>query len=192
MTTEYVVLVDESGRPVGQAPKAEVHTGSTPLHLAFSCYGFDGSGRLLCTRRAESKLTFPGVWTNTCCGHPMPGERLEDAVHRRLRDELGIAAGDLVCALPDFRYRAEMNGIQENEICPVFLCRVTGALTLNPDEVSEARWLSWEDFLRQALAPGSGWSPWSIRQAAALRETGLTGLLPEGRVADDDNARPPA
>lgn len=173
MTTEYVVLLDDSGRPIGQAPKTEVHTNSTPLHLAFSCYGFDGSNRLLCTRRAESKLTFPGVWTNTCCGHPMPGERLEDAVRRRLKDELGVSAGNLVCALPDFRYRAEMNGITENEVCPVFLCRITGDLKLSPDEVAEARWVSWKDFLREALSPRSELSPWSVRQAAAMRESGM-------------------
>jgi isopentenyl-diphosphate delta-isomerase len=173
MSIEYVVLLDDRGRPIGQAPKSGVHTSSTPLHLAFSCYGFDRSNRLLCTRRAESKLTFPGVWTNTCCGHPMPGERLEDAVRRRLRDELGVSAGNLVCALPEFRYRAEMNGIRENEVCPVFLCRITGELKLNPDEVAEARWVSWEDCVQKALSPGSELSPWSVRQIAALREGGI-------------------
>lgn len=185
MSTEYVVLLDDSGRPIGQAPKSEVHTDSTPLHLAFSCYGFDGSDRLLCTRRAESKLTFPGVWTNTCCGHPMPGESLEDAVRRRLRDELGTSAGNLVCALPDFRYRAEMNGIQENEVCPVFLCRITAELKPSPEEVAEAQWISWEDWVRKALSPGSGLSPWSVRQVAALREGGLV-----GRFLEQERARP--
>lgn len=173
MTTEYVVLLDEAGRPIGQAPKAEVHTSSTPLHLAFSCYGFDESGRLLCTRRAESKLTFPGVWTNTCCGHPAPGEELEDAVRRRLREELGMTVENLVCALPDFRYRAEMNGIKENELCPVFLGRVKGDLEPDPEEVAEVRWIGWQDYARQAASPASELSPWSVRQVAALRDNGV-------------------
>lgn len=172
MTAEYVVLLDDDGRPIGQALKAEVHTMSTPLHLAFSCYGFDRDNRLLCTRRAESKLTFPGVWTNTCCGHPAPGERLEDAVRRRLMHELGVSAEHVVCALPDFRYRAEMNGIEENELCPVFLCRITADLRLDPDEVGETFWVSWDDYVKRALAPESELSPWTVRQVAELRAGG--------------------
>lgn len=172
MTTEYVVLLDDGGRPIGRAPKADVHSVNTPLHLAFSCYAFDDSDRLLCTRRAESKLMFPGVWTNTCCGHPMPGEPVQDAVRRRLRDELGATIENLVCALPDFRYRAEMNGLQENELCPVFLCRITTGPDPSPDEVADTRWVSWEAYVDKALSPASGLSPWSVLQVAELREDG--------------------
>lgn len=187
MTIECVVLLDESGKPIGQAPKAEVHTSSTPLHLAISCYGFDQAGRLLFTRRAEAKRTFPGVWTNTCCGHPLPGEPMEDAVRRRLRDELGVTAGDLVCALPGFRYRAEMNGVQENELCPVFLCRITADPEPNPDEVAEARWIAWADYVRKALSPASELSPWSVRQVAELHESGLVDrYLGRADLADRD------
>ena len=190
MTTEYVVLLDDAGQPIGQAPKAQVHTATTPLHLAFSCYGFGADGRLLLTRRAQTKLTFPGVWTNTCCGHPMPGERPEDAVRRRLHDELGLSAGGLVCALPDFRYRAGMNGIYENEVCPVFLCRLAGELAPSPDEVAGVRWISWQECVRQALSPGNELSPWSVGQIAALHEGGmaerfLASSSPPGGRLDD-------
>ena len=65
----------------------------------------DESGRLLVTRRALSKATLPGVWTNTCCGHPAPGEAIEDAVVRRVGQELGITLHDLRLVLPAFRYR---------------------------------------------------------------------------------------
>ena len=82
-TNELVVLVDDEGRQVGTAAKASVHTAETPLHLGFSCYLFDDAGRVLLTRRALNKKTWPGVWTNSVCGHPAPDEEPEDAVRRR-------------------------------------------------------------------------------------------------------------
>ena len=88
---EQVVLVTPDGTPVGVAEKSTVHSTDTPLHLAFSCYLFDERGRVLMTRRALAKATWPGVWTNTCCGHPQPGEPPADAVVRRLHQEARTA-----------------------------------------------------------------------------------------------------
>ncbi len=166
---ELVVLLDEAGQPIGSAPKATVHTDSTPLHLAFSCYVFDTDGLLLMTRRAVDKPTFPGVWTNSCCGHPAPGEPIEDAIARRLRSELGIThVEDLRPVIPEFRYRAVMdNGVVENEICPVYAAVVpVGAqVTPDPTEVEEHRWATFAEFRRLAQTPGQI-SPWATLQVA--------------------------
>jgi isopentenyl-diphosphate Delta-isomerase len=165
---EQVVLVDRAGRPVGVADKATVHGASTPLHLAFSCYGFRDDGRLLVTRRAWGKRTFPGVRTNTCCGHPAPGEAIADAVHRRLRDELGVAAVDLRLVLPDFSYRASAGGIEEHELCPVYVATLAGDPRPSPDEVDSAEWWTWERFLAAAADETSDLSPWARLQAPLL------------------------
>ena len=169
---EHVVLVDESGAAIGTALKADVHTTDTPLHLAFSCYVVDSAGRLLLTQRAPAKRTWPGVWTNACCGHPAPDEELVGAVLRRLRQELGIRGQvEISSLLPDFRYRAVMdNGIVENEICPVFLARVPAGVAVAPDEseVAGYRWATPEEFRRLISAAREPVSPWAILQMDRL------------------------
>jgi isopentenyl-diphosphate delta-isomerase len=161
---EQVVLLDESGRAVGTADKATVHHEQTPLHLAFSSYVFDERNRFLLTRRALSKKTWPGVWTNSCCGHPAPGEHVRDAVVRRLRTELGLDVETIELVLPKFRYRVAMaDGIVENEMCPVYRVTVTGDPTPEPSEVDDFEWVSWPP--ARALSP---WAELQLRQLEAL------------------------
>src|SRR5690606_24629887 len=124
---EWVVLVDDDGEPIGRLEKHRAHHAETPLHLAFSFYGFGADGRLLSTRRASTKRSFPGLWTNTCCGHPGPGEPGEAAVRRRVDQELGLRAPGARCALPRFRDRARAGEVVENESSLGQLGRVGGA-----------------------------------------------------------------
>src|SRR5947209_7482955 len=99
--SEFIVFVDEEGRPTGETgPKLESHHAKTKLHLAFSCYAFNDKGELLVTQRALSKKVWPGVWTNSFCGHPSPGETLEHAIDRRAQAELGMTVEQVVCVLP--------------------------------------------------------------------------------------------
>ena len=88
--TDHVVLLDDDGNPIGTAPKSSVHGPDTALHLAFSCHVLNSEGQVLLTRRALSKRTWPGVWTNSFCGHPRPAEPVLSAV-RGPRD--GISQG---------------------------------------------------------------------------------------------------
>jgi isopentenyl-diphosphate delta-isomerase len=170
---ESVVLLDETGYASGTAAKAAVHHAQTPLHLAFSCYLFNGTGQFLLTRRAESKRTWPGVWTNTCCGHPLPGEPISGSVRRRLQQELGIGTAKLALVLPRFRYRARMdNGIIENEVCPVYAAYSDDPPNPDPAEVAEFSWVDWEEFCAAVLAGHQPISPWSALQLAELAALG--------------------
>ncbi len=187
------MLVDEAGNATGTAPKSSVHGQDTPLHLAFSSYVFDEHGRVLLTRRASQKVTWPGVWTNSCCGHPLPGERLEHAVVRRLAHELGLAADrvdrvDLV--LPRFSYRAVMgNGVVEHELCPVYRVVAAGSPSLNPEEVDEARWMPWKEFTDGVLSGLLAISPWCREQVPLLDALGAD---PLGWEAAPEAELPPA
>ena len=165
---ELVVLVDEHGRQIGTAAKASVHHEATPLHLGFSCYVFDRDGQVLLTRRALTKPTWPGVWSNSFCGHPSPGEQPVDAVHRRARQELGLTINSVTCCLPDFRYRAvAADGTVENEICPVFCARADAAVRAAANEVMEHRWVTWPE-LRTAARLAWTLSPWAVAQVPLL------------------------
>jgi len=172
---ELVVLVDDRGRPTGTMPKSEVHGTDTPLHLAFSVYVFHADGRFLVTRRAVSKRTWPGVWTNTCCGHPQPGEAPAVAARRRLWQELSLVPLTLNLVLGDFSYHAvSPEGIVENELCPVFVATVDADPDPDPTEVVQWGWVSWESF--RELTRSSPWavSPWSVLQVQALPAGRLT------------------
>lgn len=179
-TGDEVTLVDPAGTVLGSADRLSVHGTDTPLHLAFSTYLFNARGDVLLTRRALGKPTWPGVWTNSCCGHPRPGEPIEDAARRRIREELGITVGPVFGLLPDFRYRAtDASGIVENEICPVF-----GAFVIDeeprpdPAEVAEWTWVPWDRFVEAITATPHAYSPW-----AALQVPELARVLPAGSPA---------
>lgn len=186
---EHVILLDESGTALGRQDKLTVHTGSTPLHLAFSCYVFDPSGRFLASRRALSKKTWPGIWTNSVCGHPQETETVTDAVRRRARFELGLTLDEVRLVLPAFRYRAELDGVVENEMCPVVYATASAEPDTNPDEVAATRWLPWADFLREAQAQDSAFSPWCRLQ---IEELTALGPVPRDWPAGDPSALPPA
>lgn len=170
---EYIVFVNEDGTPTGETgPKLESHTADTKLHLAFSCYVFNDKDELLVTRRADTKKVWPGVWTNSVCGHPGPGEKIEDAIVRRLHDELGMTADDIRVVLPAYTYQTPpYNGIIEHEFCPVYVARATSSVEPNPDEVGDYRWLTWDAFVAETAADsGDVWSWWCKDQLKQLKD----------------------
>ena len=114
----------------------------------------------------------------------MLNERTDQAAARRLAFELGLRGIELEMALPHFRYRAEKDGIVENEICPVFVGFTDQEPSLNPDEVAETKWVPWDDFLRSIGRSDCELSPWAVEEGHLLEESGV--LI--GRVERDDLA----
>src|SRR4051812_28665987 len=167
MNDELIVLLDAGGHAIGTAPKVPSHHADTPLHLAFSCYLTDEAGRVLITQRAHGKPTFPSVWTNSCCGHPAPGEGLRAAVRRRVRLELGLEIESMTLILPEFRYRATAaDGVVENELCPVVRAVAVGDVRPHPDETAAADWHDWDACVDLVDHPSA--SPWFRDQMAQL------------------------
>lgn len=168
---EVVVLVDEYDQIIGTALKSEVHNSTTSLHRGFSVFLFNRKGELLLQRRALTKKTWPGIWSNSCCGHPMPNEKTEDSAARRLEFELGLTGIDLTIAIPDFRYRAEKDGVVENEICPVLIGFTDAFPVPNPVEVADVKWIDWQACVLSLEDPESEISPWAAQEARLLAES---------------------
>ena len=164
---EHVILLNDQGEVLGTQEKYAAHTSHTPLHLAFSSWLFRPTGECLVTRRAMSKKAWPGVWTNSVCGHPQQGETVEQAIVRRCRFEAGVEIIDITPIAPGFRYReTDPSGIVENEICPVFAAQVITPVAINADEVMEYRWVELNALLVALEATPWAFSPWMAQEAA--------------------------
>ena len=162
--SERVILVDERDRPAGEAEKLEAHRQGR-LHRAFSVFVLDASGRVLLQRRAVGKYHSGRLWSNSCCGHPRPGEDTRAAAERRLAEELGFhcpleAAGAFV-------YRAQLGNLVEHEYDHVFQGRFDGDPRPDPAEVEAWRWMPLEA-LEAGLAAHPGdytvWLPEAVKQ----------------------------
>ena len=86
---ERVILVDENDNEIGTEEKLKAHQDAA-LHRAFSIFVFNSKGELLLQQRAKGKYHSAGLWSNTTCSHPRPGEDIADAAHRRLQEEMGF------------------------------------------------------------------------------------------------------
>jgi isopentenyl-diphosphate Delta-isomerase len=164
---EYVVLVDETDRKIGVEKKLRVHSSLTPLHRAFSLFLFKNTKELLLQQRSKTKKTWPMVWSNSCCGHPMPGESYERAVIRRTRFELGITLSEVI-KISNYRYCFSKDGVMENEICPIYagICDET----VQPDcnEIHAVQWINWDDWLTEIRTQPERYSPWCVEESLIL------------------------
>jgi len=138
-----VILVDENDNVIGTGEKIKTHQEGK-LHRAFSIFVFNSKGQLLLQRRAKSKYHSGGLWSNTCCSHPSPGESLEEAVHRRLKEEMGFDCE--LRGIFSFTYKVKFDDdLFENEYDHVFIGKFDGNPNPNPEEVDEWKWIDLEE-----------------------------------------------
>ncbi|TAK77138.1 MAG: isopentenyl-diphosphate Delta-isomerase [Gammaproteobacteria bacterium] len=161
--TEYVILVNEQDQPIGIAEKLDAHEKNL-LHRAFSVFIFRRQGdvlELLLQQRALHKYHSPGLWTNTCCSHPRPGEAMIAAGERRLREEMGLAVA--LKEAGQFHYNAHFsNGLSENEIDHVLVGTITPEDKIKPnaEEVHAYRWVTVKELRRELEASPEQFTPW--------------------------------
>jgi isopentenyl-diphosphate delta-isomerase len=155
---EQVILVDLDDRELGTAPKIAAHREGR-LHRALSVVLVDPDGRMLLQKRQQGKYHSGGLWTNTCCSHPRPGEPVSDAAHRRLGEEMGIRTS----LTPFFavHYRAELDkGMTEHEVVHVFGGRYAGSVRPDPLEADGFDWIDATSLRHQLEAAPERYSIW--------------------------------
>jgi isopentenyl-diphosphate delta-isomerase len=155
---EKVILVDAQDREVGVEEKLKAHL-SGKLHRAVSVFIFNKQGETLLQQRAFSKYHSGGLWSNTCCGHPRPGETPLKAAERRLQEEMGISAS--LNKIFDFTYRAELDkGLIEHEFDHVFYGEFEGVFEANPQEVAAWKWMSMQDLEKAIQSESAHFTYW--------------------------------
>jgi isopentenyl-diphosphate delta-isomerase len=156
---DKVILVDEKDNEIGTEEKLKAHQDGGKLHRAFSVFVFNDKGEMMLQKRAKSKYHFGGLWTNTCCSHPQPGETAEETAHKKLQQEMGFDTR-LVEAFT-FIYKAEHeNGLTEHELDHVLIGIFNGEPKPNPEEADEWKWISKEDLQKDVKENPDNYTPW--------------------------------
>jgi len=157
--SDKVILVNDKDEQVGTANKLEAHQQGGTLHRAFSVFIFNRKGEMLLQQRAEGKYHSGGLWTNTCCSHPRPGEPTKEAAERRLEEEMGFT-----CDLKEvfsFTYRAEFEDLTEHEYDHVFfgICE-PGEIEPDPEEAGDWKWVSRQELEKDVKDNPKNYTPW--------------------------------
>jgi len=156
---EYIVLVDEKDRKTGSEEKLKAHQNGGRLHRAFSVFMFNSRGEMLLQQRAKGKYHCGGMWTNTCCSHQHPDETIEQAAHRKLKQEMGFDAP--LKEIFKFIYRAPFeNGLTEHELDHVFVGRFDRTVKPNPKEAAGFKWVGLKELAADVAKNPDIYTPW--------------------------------
>lgn len=156
---EKLILVDLNDKPIGETEKMEAHKKAL-LHRAVSVFIFNSERKMLLQKRALTKYHSPGLWTNTACTHPYPDEKNEDAVTRRLKQEMGLAVSD-VRKLFDFTYKEKLdNDLTEYEFDHVFIGFSNEKPIPDTNEVMDFKYEDINEVLKQVKESPQNFTVW--------------------------------
>jgi len=155
---ETVILVDKNDRPLGSQEKLAAHI-IPERHRAFSVLIFNHKGETLIQRRAFEKYHSPGLWANSCCGHPRPGEEVKGGASRRLKEELGFTCPLVPLQTVCYTLKLEKN-LWELEYTHIFKGVYQGKINVNREEVSEIKWISPRNLREDVLANPKNYARW--------------------------------
>jgi len=158
-TVEQVILVDADDLTLGAAGKLDAHRLGQ-LHRAFSILVFNADGELLLQRRADAKYHFAGRWSNTCCGHPRPGETTPAAAGRRLKEEFGLRVPLTERAQLVYRAEDQGSGLIEHEYLHIFHGVYAGEPHPDPSEIGAWRWMAVPAIRRALRMRSESFTPW--------------------------------
>ena len=158
--SEIVVLVDEKDHPIGFEEKMKAHSGGGKLHRAFSIFIYNSKNQMLLQLRSSSKHHFQSLWSNGCCSHPLKGEELEKAAHRKLKQEFGFDTK--LKEVFSFVYKADdpKSGLTEHEFDHVFAGEYNGAPKPNPEEIDDWKWVTPTELNRDLTQNPDHYTPW--------------------------------
>jgi isopentenyl-diphosphate Delta-isomerase len=165
---EPLVLVNDADEEIGFATKGRCHDGEGLLHRAFSVFLFSPEGEVLLQQRSGQKRLWPGAWSNACCSHPRQGETLEEALRRRLREELSLETP--IRFLFKFRYHAryETSGA-ERELCHVYAGLFTRQPAVNANEIAATTIMTAAALDIDVVTQPERYTPWLKLEWARLR-----------------------
>jgi len=186
---EELILVDELDREIGRSAKRDCHAGNGVLHRAFSIFIFNDKDELLLQRRSGEKPLWPDYWSNTCCSHPRAGESMEEAVSRRLAQELGIECP--LHFLYKFKYHAQYGAVgAEHEYCWVYYGRYSGSVDVNEREISELRYVDAASMESELAASPESFTPWLKLEWAQITSSYLDAILQDSESGASVTAGP--
>lgn len=168
--SELLILVDGNDEPIGELSKAAAHDGDGVLHRAFSAFIFNADGAVLLQQRAPGKRLWPGFWSNSCCSHPRTGETIEEAVVRRVEQELGLTIEPHYAYR--FQYQARFGDAgSEHELCSVFIGRSGNqAPTINTTEIAGWEWIQPDQLSSELAQSTRRFTPWFLLEWQRLNQ----------------------
>lgn len=168
---KLVILVDKQGEITGYEEKLKAHQKGM-LHLAFSVFIMNSSGEMLIQQRANGKYHFAGMWSNTCCSHPFPGEEVVEAAHRRLKEEMGFDTQLTPAFSFIYQVTDTKSGLTEHELDHVFTGIYDGEVKPDTQEIQDYRWITPISLYKQIAVHPSSFTEWFKIGLNRLKEQG--------------------